>query len=78
MNGISFQYFLDNQQMLYERWPDRYLVISGTKVATTGTDYMDAFAQAQRIGLLPGEFIIQLCGPDERCYTAPNPCNFEY
>jgi len=69
MEDIELQYFIDNQSLLFGQYPNRYLVISGTKVITTGSDWWEAYTNAQKEGLLPGEYIIQLCGPDEKCYT---------
>lgn len=69
MEDIEFQYFIDNQRLLFREYPNKYLVIQGTRVVTVGTDWWEAYTNAQKEGLLPGEYIIQLCGPDEKCYT---------
>ena len=69
MEDVEFQYFIDNQRLLFGCYPNQYLVIQGTKVVTVGSDWWEAYMNAQKEGLLQGEYIIQLCGPDEKCYT---------
>ena len=69
MEDIEFQYFIDNQRLLFQQYPNKYLVISGTNVVAAADDQWSALAEAMKACLLPGEYIIQLCGPDEKCYT---------
>lgn len=65
---ILFQWYLDNQSQLVERYNGKYLVIKDNQVVDAYDDERTAYFDAEaKYGL--GNFIIQLCTPGEKDYT---------
>lgn len=65
----EFQYFKENQKDLYNKYPNKFLVIQGQKVVIVA-DTMDlAYTQAIDGGYKLGEFLIQECLQGKDAYT---------
>lgn len=63
-----FQWYLDNQLELVEKYNGKYLVIKDNQVVDTYDDENTAYFEAEaKYGL--GNFILQLCTPGEEAYT---------
>lgn len=63
-----FQWYLNNQSELVEKYNGKYLVIKDCQVVDTYDDENTAyFAAVGKYGL--GNFIIQLCTPGTDAYT---------
>ncbi len=63
-----FQWYLDHQEELVEKYNGKYLVIKDNKVVDSYDDENTAyFAAVEKYGL--GNFILQLCTPGKDAYT---------
>lgn len=63
-----FQWYLDNQQQLVEKYNGKFLVIKDNQVVDVFDDENTAYFDAsEKYGL--GNFIIQLCTPGNGAYT---------
>lgn len=65
----EFQYFKENQKDLYQKYPDKFLVIQGQKVVIVADTMDQAYTQAIDGGYKLGEFLIQECLQGEDAYT---------
>lgn len=65
----EFQYFKENQKDLYQKYPDKFLVIQGQKVVIVADTMDQAYTQAINGGYKLGEFLIQECLQGEDAYT---------
>jgi hypothetical protein len=64
----EFQFYLDNQNKLLEKYNNRYVVIVGTEVVGDYDSSESAYFNS-RIKYTPGTFLIQKCTPGEKDYT---------
>ena len=63
-----FQWYLDNQSELVEKYNGKYLVIKDNQVVDAYDDENTAYFEAsEKYGL--GNFILQLCTPGKDAYT---------
>ena len=65
----EFEYFRNNLETLYGKYPDQYLVIKGQKVVLSETTFEKALEKAASEGLKVGTFLIQQCTKDESGFT---------
>lgn len=64
----NYQYFLDNKQSLIEKYCNKYIVIVNRQVVNSFDDENIAYRESvSKYGL--GNFIIQLCSPNECDYS---------
>lgn len=64
----EFQYFLDNQKVLSEKFFDKHLLISGEAVVGIFNDNAEAYDEGvKKYGL--GNFLLQHCLPGQLAYT---------
>lgn len=64
----NYQYFLDNKKSLIETYLNQYIVIVNCQVVNSFDDENVAYRDSvDKYGL--GNFIIQLCSPDECDYS---------
>lgn len=62
-----FQYYIDNQNELVEKYSGKYLVIKDSQVVGVFDNERDAYFDSEKkYGL--GNFIIQLCTPGHEAY----------
>lgn len=64
----EFQYFIDNQDNLVNRYNGKVLVIVGEEVVGVYDTEIEAYIEAQKTYKL-GSFLIQVCIPGEEAYT---------
>lgn len=64
----EFQYFLDNQNSLLERYNGRVLVIIGDRVVGDYVTSEEAYIESKSKYEL-GTFLIQKCTPGQEAYT---------
>ena len=64
----EFQYYLDHQKELVEKYNGKYLVIIEDKVVAFYDSFEDALAESQKKYQV-GTFLIQQCLPGEDNYT---------
>jgi hypothetical protein len=64
----EFQYYLDNQEDLVRRYPNRFLVIRGNEVVGDYGSHKEAYHEATQKYAL-GTFLIQQCSPGKESYT---------
>lgn len=69
MQKEDFQWFVDNHDELFRKYPDRYLVISNKEVVLTESSLHRALNKALASGMEYGSFIIQLCSEGDSAYT---------
>ena len=74
----SFSYFLEHQQELYVKYPDQYLVITGDYIATVQPTLDMAVLYVASHYLKPGTYLIQQCGPDQRCDSIHTSASIPY
>ncbi|WP_314712358.1 hypothetical protein [Prevotella pallens] len=74
----SFTYFLEHQQELYAKYPGQYLIITGNFIADVKPTLDMAVLYATSHYLRPGTYLIQQCGPDERCYSIHTSAKIDY
>lgn len=65
----DFKWFVENLKNLYNKYPDKYLVIQDKKILGDGSTFEEALRGAMSKKLDLGSFIIQKCGQGEDCYT---------
>ena len=66
----NFNYFKDNHELLFNMYPNKYLVIKDLKVLDV-EDTMDAaLSYVEKNMLKSGEYIIQLCSEGDSAYTS--------
>lgn len=65
----DFKWFVENLKTLYDKYPDKYLVIQDEEVVGDGNTFEEALNNALSKGCELGTFIIQQCGKDQSCYT---------
>lgn len=64
----EFKFFTDNQDLLYGKYPNKFLVIVGDKVEKYFNEHMDAYNFGSKtFGV--GNFLIQHCLPGEMATT---------
>lgn len=64
----EFQYYLDHQQELVERYPQKFVVIVGNEVVGVFDTDVEAYKFATG-KYDPGTFLIQQCLPGREHYT---------
>jgi hypothetical protein len=64
----EFQYYLDNQNILVEKYDGRYIVIVGEKVVGDYDGYPQALSNSLK-NYEMGTFLVQKCSPGEKDYT---------
>lgn len=69
MQKEDFKWFVDNHDMLFEEYPNQYLVIQDKRVVMTGHSLHQALKKALESGMVYGTFIIQLCSQGDSAYT---------
>ena len=63
-----YQYFLDNKNSLIQKYSNKYIVIVDSGVVNSFDDENEAYRYSvDKYGL--GNFIIQLCSPNECDYS---------
>lgn len=62
-----FDYYLEHQQELVEKYNGKYLVISKGSIVPFDSENSAYYYGKSKIGL--GNFIVQLCTPGEEAYT---------
>ena len=65
----DFKFFLDNHKDLYDKYPNKVLVIKEEEVLFAEDTFENALETAISQGLIPGTFIIQECTEGEESYT---------
>lgn len=65
----EFKYFKDNHDYLFEKYPNKHIVIKGRKVLHADCTFEESLLWARDNGLEVGTFIIQLCSAGESGYT---------
>ena len=69
MQQEDFKWFVENNEKLYEQYPNQYLVIKDKKVVFTCRSSHQALEKALNEGLEYGTFIVQLCSQGDSAYT---------
>ena len=64
----SFQYFLDHQNQLVEKYMDKFVVIVGEEVVGAYGSHQEAVSEALKKHER-GTFIVQECKPGPEAYT---------
>lgn len=64
----EFQFYLDNQENLVEKYKGKFLVIKGQKVIGVYDSEIDAYTKTVAKEE-PGTFLIQECQPGQENYT---------
>ena len=64
----EFKYFRTNQNDIYSKYPDKYVVIKDSEVQLAAESFEKALGLATEKFEL-GTFLIQLCTKDESGYT---------
>ncbi len=64
----EFQYYLDNQKEIVEKYNGKHIVIKNKQVQGAYDSFEIALSEATKKFEL-GTFIIQLCTPGEEAYT---------
>jgi hypothetical protein len=64
----EFQYYLDSQSTLVQKYDGRYIVIVGEKVIDDYDDYRQALTHSLK-NYEMGTFLVQKCSPGEKDYT---------
>jgi len=64
----EFQYYLDNQDKLVEKYDGRFVVIVGENVAGDYESYEQALFESQKL-YKTGTFLIQECSEGDEAYT---------
>lgn len=62
------KFFKDNQASLFEKYPDKILVIVNDQVVDAFSDFFSAYHEAIK-NYKPGQFMLQRCGKDSSAYT---------
>ena len=65
----DFKYFVENHDMLFAEYPNRFLVIQNQVVVLTADTFEDALDDALGRGLEPGTFIVQKCTEGDESYV---------
>ena len=61
--GTSFEYYKENLKELYKKYPNRHIVLKGSKVVADFSDFDEAYDWAvSKFGI--GNFLIQECVED--------------
>lgn len=69
MQKEDFKWFVDNHDMLFDKYPNKYLVIRNKEVLMTENTLHKALNKALESGMEYGTFIIQLCSEGDSAYT---------
>lgn len=64
----EFQYYLDNQPSLVEKYPGKFIVIKGEKVIGVYDSHGEAYDNSIKTEQL-GTFLIQHCNPGKESYS---------
>ena len=64
----EFQYFLDNQEALVAKYPDKVIVIVGSEVVGAYDSHQEAVSAALK-QYERGTFLVQECKPGPDAYT---------
>ena len=64
----QFQYYLNHKKEFLSKYENKYLVIANNMVVATYDDAAHAVHWSRK-QFKPGEFLIQLCTPDDSTYT---------
>lgn len=64
----EFQYFLDHQKELVDKYHGKFIVIQGDEVIGSYSSEIEAYREAQKLTPL-GTFLIQECKPGNESYT---------
>lgn len=64
----EFQYYLDNQAELVEKYNGKFIVIVGNSIIAIEDSNVEAYAEAVKTNQ-PGTFLIQRCTPGNEAYT---------
>lgn len=64
----EFDFFLDNHDELFKKYPYKHVVINGGKVVLSDDTFEKALDRAIASGLKVGTFLIQYCTPGEEGY----------
>lgn len=65
----EFKYFKENHEYLFEKYPNKYLVIQNKSVVETADSFEKALIAANHNGLELGTFLVQLCSKGEEGFT---------
>ncbi len=64
----EFDYFIENKDVLFEKYPNKYIVIQNCEVKYSTDTFEDAITYGNKtFGM--GNFLIQFCGNSSDCYT---------
>jgi hypothetical protein len=64
----EFQFYLDHQQELLEKYRGKYVVIKGARVVGSHDTEMEAILETSKEHQL-GSFLVQKCEPGSESYT---------
>lgn len=59
MTDNNFSFFLNNQEDLFSRYPQKYVIIKSETVVKVANSYEEAFLYAMRNHMEQGSYIIQ-------------------
>ena len=65
----EFQFFTDNHDVIYQEYPNKYVVIYNESVVLAADSFDNALKEAIDRGLELGEFLIQQCTEGDSGYT---------
>lgn len=65
----EFNYFTKNHDDLFDKYPNKYLIIQNQQVLYFGDTLSNALDWAIKKGLKEGEFMLQLCSEGDKAYT---------
>jgi len=65
----EFYWYLDHQDELVKKYNGKYIVVKDKDVVGSYNSTLDAYIESKK-KFEPGTFLIQLCTPGEKDYTA--------
>ena len=65
----EFEYFKENHDELYRKYPNKYIVIRENNVVYSADTFEEALDKAISGGLEVGNFLVQLCSEGDKDYT---------
>lgn len=65
----EFRYFTDNHKKLFEKYPNKFVVVKDKQIQLHSDTFVEALSLARSKGYEPGTFLIQQCTKDESGFT---------
>lgn len=65
----NFRFFTDNHELIYQSYPDQFVVIKDQKVIFAFATFEEALAETFKQKLELGTFLIQECTKGKDAYT---------